>query len=122
MSENNNDNKLNRALERYGNSTKAVTKKKSDRSGIIILIVITLFVILVKNCSAETSSNSSASSSSSTCKCDYCGKYEDGRVYKVTYLTGFNKDGTIKKETAYVNIGDNCIEKARKSGVYANIE
>lgn len=119
MSENNNDNKLNSALERYGNNAKAVTKKK-DRSGIIILIVITLFVILVKNCGAETSSNSSVPSSSSTCKCDYCGKYENCERYFLVLNIDVHTDykGDIKMDGDYVWLSSDCYKKMRDKYSY----
>lgn len=85
-----------------------------------IFTIIGLIILVIYVTSDSTPSISSSSSTAHTC--DYCGKYEDCKRYKVTYIAGYNKDGTVKLKYDNVYIGDRCISEARKSYKYAEIQ
>lgn len=55
-------------------------------------------------------------------ECDWCGRFEECKMYTVSSIKGYNNNGTIKVGYDFMWFGDGCIYKAKNSGKWLKID
>lgn len=83
-----------------------------------IVVVLLPLIIVISVLSKPNKSNSNEYYHN--LKCEWCGKVEDTKLYTVTVMDGYNKDGSIKYKFIAVQLSDECYEKAKADGLKYN--
>lgn len=55
-------------------------------------------------------------------ECDWCGRFEECKMYTVSYVNGYNNNGTFKVDYDFMWFSDDCIYKAKNSGKWLKID
>ena len=55
-------------------------------------------------------------------ECDWCGRFEECKMYTVSYVNGNNNNGTFKVDYDFMWFSDDCIYKAKNSGKWLKID
>ena len=55
-------------------------------------------------------------------ECDWCGRFEECKMYTVSYVNGYNNNGTYKVDYDFMWFSDDCIYKAKNSGKWLKID
>lgn len=55
-------------------------------------------------------------------ECDWCGRFEECKMCTVSYVNGYNNNGTFKVDYDFMWFSDDCIYKAKNSGKWLKID
>ena len=55
-------------------------------------------------------------------ECDWCGRFEECKMYTVSYVNGYNNNGTFKVDYDFMWFSDDCIYKSKNSGKWLKID
>lgn len=55
-------------------------------------------------------------------ECDWCGRFEECKMYTVSYVNGYINNGTFKVDYDFMWFSDDCIYKAKNSGKWLKID
>lgn len=83
---------------------------------IIALVVVASIVLIFWRILDSGSSSKKNDGYYHNLKCEWCGKVEDTKLYQVTSIDGYNKDGSVKYKHETVRLSDECYKKAKKNG------
>lgn len=84
-----------------------------------VLIFIVIVVLILGGCFINSFFTSKTHHKR---ECDWCGRFEECKMYTVSYVNGYNNNGTFKVDYDFMWFSDDCIYKAKNSGKWLKID